>query len=193
MDQFYKLVFLIDTHYRGMLFADRFAMKPESFETKAKREVCEGHPDYFDDRFVGPDDVFVRPNLPPNTMWNDLLPPMTGWVAVACMWFGDGPDDCQVARLSFCADAGMARVLRLKAATGGLNTDRLDGRNCHIWPSPRLGNVLGPCVAIARDRLVDYHPGFPPYRALDMIHAVMSRESFDRHVITGAGPEFQAW
>jgi hypothetical protein len=135
--------------------------------------------------------VFVRPNLPADTMWDDLLPPMAGWVAVGCTWFGNGPEDCQIARLSFCADADMVRVLKTKTATGGLSTDLLRDRNCHIWPSPSLGDVLGPCVAIARDRMISYHSDLPQFRALDMLHAVMSRESFDRYRILGADQDFR--
>ncbi|MBO0700328.1 MAG: hypothetical protein J2P46_18155, partial [Zavarzinella sp.] len=132
MEQFYKLVFLIDTHYRGMLFADLYTAAPGAFDARGKRDVCEDHPDFFDDGFVGDDDMFVRPGLPADTLWDNLLPAESPWVNVGCMWFGDGTDECQIARLTFCADVGMARVLRVKAATGGLNTDRLDGRNCHI-------------------------------------------------------------
>ncbi|MBO0700327.1 MAG: hypothetical protein J2P46_18150 [Zavarzinella sp.] len=42
-------------------------------------------------------------------------------------------------------------------------------------------------MAVARDRLVPYHPKLPPFRALDMVHAVGSREKFDRYEIVGAG------
>lgn len=190
MEQLYKLVFLIDTHYRGMLFAERYAAASGAYESRSKRVVVEGRPDFADDRFEGDDDLFVRPNLPSDTLWNDLLPPPGRWVNVGCAWFGGGPDEYQVAQLVFCADADMARVLRIKAATGGLNTDLLDGRNCHIWPHPALAQALGPCVAVARDRMVNYHPNLPPFRALDMIHAVVSGEGFDRFEIEGADPGF---
>jgi hypothetical protein len=185
MDQFYKLVFLIDTHYRSMLFAAKYAAAPHEFASQSKRMICEGHPDFFDDRFAGEDDVFLRPNLPPDTMWNSVLPAKYDFVTVGCRWFGDGPETLQTAEMTFCADRAMVEVLKTKAQTGGLNTALLGGKNCHIWPCPEMQDALGPCVAIAMDKLVDYHPDIPLYRVLDMIHAVRSDEGFDRFKIVG--------
>lgn len=177
MEQFYKLVFLIDTHYRAMLFAAEFTQHPERYKPQPKTSICEGHPDFFDDRFIGDNDVFIRPNLPPHTSWNSLLPTEFDSVNVSCIWFGDGPDQLQVAEMTFCADKSMVDILLTKAKTDGLNTDRLSGSNCHIWPSPELQSHLGPCVAIAQDKMLHYH--HKPYRILDMIHAMRSNEGFD--------------
>lgn len=152
-----------------------------------RRAVCEGHPEFCADRFAGEDDLFLRPNLPPDAQWDALLPERSDWVNVGCVWFGDGPDTLQVAEMVFCADREMARALRIKAATDGLNTDRLGGKNCHIWPCPDMQELLGPCVAIATDRVIDYHPGVLPYRAVDMLHAVRSDEQFERIEIEASG------
>jgi hypothetical protein len=152
--------------------------------------IVQGRPDFADDRFCGEDDVLMRPNLPTDELWNSLLPERSGWVNIGCTWFAGGPDEYQVSQLVFCADTDMARVLRIKAETGGLNTDQLDGKNCHIWPFPEYMEVLGPCVAVATDRTVNYIPNLPPFRVLDMIHAVRSGEGFDRYVIEGADEHF---
>ncbi|WP_397568350.1 hypothetical protein [Schlesneria sp. T3-172] len=179
MDQFYKLIFLIDTHYRSMLFASKYVADPEQYHTQQKQTVCEGYPDFFNDRFVGKNDIFINPNLPTETSWNSLLPAESQTVMVGCIWFGDGPSLLQVADMSFCADREMAEVLRTKVKTSGLSTEVCQGKNCHIWPSPELQKQLGPCVAIAEDKFVNYHPGIPPYRVLDMIHVMRSNEGFD--------------
>jgi hypothetical protein len=57
----------------------------------------------------------------------------------------------------FVAEEGMARMLDIKGRTGGLSTDQLDGRNCHIfldgWPE-RMGDQAkewGNVAAIGRD------------------------------------------
>jgi hypothetical protein len=186
MDQFYKLMFLIDTHYRGMLFAAKYAAAPQVFAAQSKRTICEGWPNAFDDRFIGDDDVFMKPNLPPETLWSSLLPTESEFVNIGCMWFGDGPKVLKAAEMTFCADRGMVEVLRTKADTSGLNTTLLGGKNCHIWPCPELQHLLGPCVAIATDKRVDFHPGISSYRVLDMIHAVRSDEGFDRIDILGS-------
>jgi hypothetical protein len=186
MDQFYKLIFLIDTHYRSMLFAAKYAASPHEFTPQSKRMICEGHPNIFDDRFAGDDDVFMRPNLPDDSLWESLLPAVSDWVNIGCIWFGDGPELLQTAEMTFCADKGMVQVLRTKADTKGLNTTLLEGKNCHIWPCPELQRTLGQCVAIVTDKLIDYHPSMPSYRVLDMIHAMRSDEGFDTVEVAGA-------
>lgn len=185
MDQFYKLIFLVDTHYLSMLFAAKYAASPREFAPQSKRTICKGHPDVFDDRFAGDDDVFMRPNLPADILWQNLLPAEFDFVNIGCMWFGDGPEVLQTAEMTFCADRAMVEVLRTKADTNGLNTTLLGAKNCHIWPCPEMQHLLGPCVAIATDKQVDYHPAMPSYRVLDMIHAMRSDEGFDRIEIVG--------
>ena len=44
----YKLMFLIDTHYRSMLFAAKYAASPQKFAPQNKRTICEGYPNIFD-------------------------------------------------------------------------------------------------------------------------------------------------
>ena len=146
MDQFYKLLFLIDMHYRCMLFAEKYAAAPHNYRPQNKRTVCEGRPNLFDDRFVGEDDLFMRPGPFPSEWggWDSLLPQNSACVNLGCVWFGDGPDVLQVAQMTFCADREMSKVLRVKTETGGLNTSLLNGKtatfgrvqNCRIrWAS----------------------------------------------------------
>lgn len=190
MDQFYKLIFLIDTHYRSMLFANKYVSTPEDYRLQNRRTICEGHPELLDDRFKGDDDLVMRPHLPPDTLWNSLLPEVSPWVNAGCVWFGDGPETLQVSQMVFCADVEIVKLLRIKAETDGLNTNLLDGKNCHIWPCPDLQELLGSCVAVATDKRVDYHTGLPPYRAVDMLHAVRSDEQFERFEVKGVNEYF---
>jgi hypothetical protein len=191
MEQFYKLIQLMDTHYRSMLLAERYHASPDLYQPRIKATICEGYPNFFDNRFCGAEDVFLRPNLPPETMWNDLLPESSGTVNIDCTWFGNMEGDkIQVAQLTFNADRDILKLLEIKHDTKGLNTDLLNGKNCHIWPAPELGEALGACVAIVEDRLVSYHPTLPPFRVLDMMHALRCKELFDRYEIVDAPPHF---
>src|SRR5262249_26077466 len=150
-------VVLIDTHYRGMLFAEKYLASPASYHPQNRRTIAENRPEFLDDRFTGDDDLFLRPNLPADEGWRSLLPDASGWVNVACVWFGGLAESLQCAEMTFCADTEMERLLRMKAATSGLNTDLLGGKNCHVWPCPDMPELLGgAAIAIATDRMVNY-------------------------------------
>ena len=43
--------------------------------------------------------------------------------------------------MTFLAETEMKRLLNVKGDTGGLNTGKLDGRNCHIWSAPLISLI----------------------------------------------------
>ncbi len=123
-EQFYKLLWLMDTHYRGMLLADRYASDPFGFIHRAPPVGNEGF-----------DRVFAASNLTlierAKSLLEEILPSTCTAVPIYCWVIGE-----RLTQMTFMAETEMKRLLDVKGDTGGLNTDRLDGRNCHIWLGP---------------------------------------------------------
>ena len=58
---------------------------------------------------------------------------------------------------TFCAETEMARVLKVKASTNGLSTDKFDGRNCIIHTAPLMPNNHRIIVSIGEEMRVSLH------------------------------------
>ena len=117
-EQFYKALWLIDTHYRSMLLADQFATNPEAYPIAGR------HVDTERKAFEG-EVILIRK---PSARLMEIVPREYNPVLVHCFFIGD-----KIAHSSFMAEQQMKRMLGVKARTGGLSTDRLDSRNCHIF------------------------------------------------------------
>jgi hypothetical protein len=129
-EQFYKMLFLLDTHYRSKLLADRHAAAPSSFPSMAiPKQLLRPY-----NRFVGEDNIIFDPLFDPELGDLHDLPRSFHFVNIECWFLADGPRDLRWCRMVFSAEQEMAGVLAIKSRTDGLNTDRLEGRNCHIWP-----------------------------------------------------------
>jgi hypothetical protein len=138
-EQFYKLIWLLDTHYRATLLADYYAAAPWSFEHLGS---APDHP-WVRGRFESL--VLVRK---PVAVDRRVLGREFHFVPVMCLLLGR-----QLAELTFGAETEMQRVLEVKAATGGLNTEKLSGLNLHFWLAPLpLPMELHDCVGLAADR-----------------------------------------
>jgi hypothetical protein len=167
-EQFYKLFWLIDTHYRGMLLADRYVkesvgLRPKGFPkelTSDPRWPFEAEGGVMIDR--GSHDL------------NDLLPEKFSFVAISCWTV-----DTYFSALIFGAEQEMARLLAVKDRTGGLSTDRLGARNVHVWlaplpiPEPDRGRA-----AVVLDRRFDILDSQAKVAALDVLQAF---GDFERH------------
>jgi hypothetical protein len=138
LEQYCKLRLLLKEHYRAMLFAERYAENPDLF---AFREVP-----------VIDDGVHVTPFIDTSILeyqTTDIafnpLPPQAHFVTVYCLLLGGECPNMRLTYSSFCAETEMAAVLRIKTTTGGLCTDKLDGRNCKIGtsriPSQTVGEI----------------------------------------------------
>lgn len=180
MEQFYKLLYLMDTHYRSMLAAERYTASPQDFIAESTSNVMPGGQDYFGQWFQGADDMLFKESLPGESGWDSLLPKESDLVNAGCMWFADGPEDLQVASMTFCADTEMRRLLQVKAESNGMNTNLFGDRNCHLSPCEILGESIGAYAAIATDKMQQLGPGYPPIRALDYEHAIRSGERFNK-------------
>jgi hypothetical protein len=168
-EQFYKMQWLLDTHYRSMLLADRYADAPEAFKAIPMPKEDEK----VRDAFVGEDDILIeRTGATPYL----VLPPSSHPVNVHCLLLkGDG-DHATVSEAAFCAEREMARVFRVKGQSGGLNTDRLGQRNLHIWLSPLPFQPQGGWACVATDcRLAVQTARIP---LLDIQHALNTKERF---------------
>lgn len=140
-EQFYKLQWLLDTHYRGMLLADLYATDPLRFAMHPLPELVPN----IEDAFHIASSVLIERS---RQQLDDVLP--TAWepVPISCLILGHW-----LTYNWFVAESGMARLLRVKGETGGLNTDRLSSRNCHIWLAPLdMPKHLRTCAVVASDR-----------------------------------------
>jgi hypothetical protein len=138
-EQFYKLIWLLDTHYRATLFADLYAVAPSSFEHLGRVRDTPWVTDRFESL------ALVRKPAAPDRR---VLPTSCHFVAVTCLVLGS-----QLTEMTFGAETEMQQVLEAKSITGGLNTEKLDGANVHYWLAPiPLPMELHDCVGLAIDR-----------------------------------------
>jgi len=172
IDQFYKLQWLLDTHYRGLLFADAYFADPDRFSTIA---MPQGAP--WSDAFDDGENLLVHRS---EEILEAILPHEFEVVPVECWLVREG-----VTHIFFLAETPMHRLLSVKAATGGLNTKQASGRNCHIWLGPLpIPHSLRGCAAIAADLRVTFGTGPIAAPILDINHALMTGERFRRPSIS---------
>jgi hypothetical protein len=67
------------------------------------------------------------------------------------MLLGGESTNMKVTFCTFCAETEMARALRVKASTNGLNTDKLNGRNCVIHTAPLMPDNHRVIVSIGEE------------------------------------------
>ncbi len=151
LEQYFKLLVLIKEHYRSMLIADRYAANPDAFPFQKVPIECDGT---YVPAFTGGSILQLKTT---DADFNPL-PPKFHFVCVYCLLIGDGPADLKVTYCSFCAETEMAEVLRVKARTGGLSTDKFDGRNCTIVTSPLTPENHRVTVSIAKETPIPMLP-----------------------------------
>lgn len=149
LEQYFKVVCLMKEHYRAMLVADRFAATPEAMPFK---EVP-----------VHNDGVHIPPfygtsvlRLETTDVEFNPLPPVFHFVSVYCLLLDGGPEKMKVTFSSFCAETEMAQMLRVKAITGGLSTDKFDGRNCTINTAPSTRENHRIIVSIGKETVLPF-------------------------------------
>lgn len=169
-EQFVKLKTRMVDHYCSMALADRYADDRLSLIT---RPMPMDHP-IIKDVFVGESNLLIdRPSKFPDEVVPIGDPVVNRGVPIYC-WL---PRE-QLTQTCFLAETGMKRLLEVKGNTGGLSTDRLDGRNCHIWLGRRIASVLGNRAAIAEE--VAYPLAHAKLGFLDINLIVNNDEPFRR-------------
>lgn len=173
LEQFYKLQWLLDTHYRAMLLADAFAAEPSRFAT---HPMSKGGADLAE-MFEGEDGALVeRPLWLIGGPHAPILPPYCRPVTVHCWIIGE-----VVTSMVFCAEMEMERLLLTKAATGGLNTYKFDKKNLHLWLAPcDVPEHLRGCPVVAHDARAQSASGLIKVPLFDANQAIYCGERFMR-------------
>ncbi len=146
-------------HYRAMVIVNRYADDPASFTVAPiPAEAAGGY-------FMPADDV---QSIDLGHLRGYPEPPGESKpVAISCMTVTPH----HVSELIFNAETGMHRVIRVKGETGGLNTNRLDGRNLYAWPAligvPDRHGVIGTNV------MVPANPSRIQIPKLDLVESAM--------------------
>jgi hypothetical protein len=138
-EQFYKLIWLLDTHYRSMLLARMYRRDFATF--RPRQLIMRGVNDKL---FVGNDNVwfFREPTL------RFVLPPAMSFVPISVLRVTD-----RLTQLTFGGEQGMREVLKVKARNDGRNTDLLGDRNLHVSGAVAQASEDGRDVAlVVRDR-----------------------------------------
>lgn len=169
VEQFYKLQWLLDTHYRGMLLADAIASDPTRFPA---RPLPTDTP-ILAEMFTGDDNLLVE--RPQWLIMGDaapILPPYCRPVIVHCWIVGHRFTD-----IAFCAEREMERLLHTKGVTRGLNTYKFGEKNCHLWLGPlNVPEPMKGSAAIAQD--VRMRSGLVETPLFDANQAVIAGEQF---------------
>jgi hypothetical protein len=177
MEQFYKLRWFLDTHYRGMLTADVYAREFSTFTTHKLADVGDVITDAFEIEggllFERTDEFLQR-----------VLPARSTFVAMHC-WLLREDERTQ---MIFGAEREMERLLFVKGKTGGLNTNLLNERNCHIWLAPLdVPRWAHGCGIIARDRRVALKGTDVALGALDVNQSIFTGERY-KHATEDRAP-----
>lgn len=174
-EQFFKLLWLIDTHYRAMLLADRYVERFGTFRTFALPDSVLNDPD---GPFEPRDAVMFERDLD----LVDVLPSEFHFVGIGCLNAG-----VYTSHLRFGAETEMANLLRVKDVTGGLSTDRLGGRNVHAWLYPLDACRRGTYAAVVYDKRQPVGVDGAAVAVLDVEQALATGEQH-ASLVPGAAP-----
>jgi hypothetical protein len=163
-EQFLKLLWLIDTHYRGLLLADRYRETPDAFTSRPTPAKAQNEPGWpFEEAHLIERSADMR----------DILPRRFHPVGIACIYA-----DVYYSQLNFMAETEMGRLLRIKDETGGLSTDCLQGRNIHASLSPVPTGGTRDCAAVVRDKRLPVGKDGATVALLDIMQALSPVETF---------------
>jgi hypothetical protein len=167
LEQFYKLWWFLDTHYRAMLLADEYIHSPFVYPISTFPKLAEAERYFYSENAILVQRGAARMSA--------ILPKTFSFVSVECWHLGAG-----VTRFIFGAEREMQRLLEIKGETGGLVSAKLGGgRNLHPWLVPLpLGERIVDSIALVRDRSVPIMGAGARIGVFDATHAVNTRERF---------------
>lgn len=143
-DQFFRLQYLVSSHYRATLIAKDYADNPGRYRRHPLPQ-SKGWDEVFNT--ACPESYLVErsENLP-----NEVLPPAYDFLAVQCHVHGR-----EFNAIAFGAEREMWETIETKGKHDGANTSLLLPRNCHLV-FPNLGpdphGYHGPAFVIAEDQ-----------------------------------------
>jgi hypothetical protein len=155
VEQFYKFVYVLDTHYRNMLIADAYHRQPLNF-----LETEWPNPGPWKQAFQSGCLLHIPPHYD-----HRVLPDAYDPVNVHVYRFGGNDEEMDFTSLGFCAEQQMTRLLEVKGNTAGRSTDRFGDKNLHRCVHPLSQEIMGEFVAIAKDQTV--HVGGVDYSVVD--------------------------
>ena len=146
-----------------MLLADSYSECFSKFKLSAM-------PSKYNDRpFVGANNVLVYRT---EASIHDLPSKEFNFVAVSCWRIGPASST-----LTFGAETEMYRVLQVKGRTGGLSSEKLGGRNVHIWLGPvDLPHKLRSSAGIVDDFRFKVPGSSASVAELDLAHSLFPVE-----------------
>jgi hypothetical protein len=152
LEQYYKALILMKEHYRAMQFTELYAANPDRMPLREIQIVDDG---VHVPEFAGSSVL----QLETTDLEFNPLPPRFTFVNVYCLLLGRGQSDMKVTYCCFCAEKEMAQMLKIKTATGGLNTDKLNGRNCTIRTAPLTPTNHRVVVSVGNERIIQFAGG----------------------------------
>jgi hypothetical protein len=173
-EQFYKAVWLLDTHYRGLLLGKCYQRDRRPFESRRVAiEDCKTDKgrEYFR-QFFSEDHVTLL-RRPSYTM-HELLPREFTMVSWHCSLFRGE----RATVISFAGETLMRRILEAKGCSCGLTSPHIEPRDLHIWLGP-LVNELGNHAVISADHCIELE--FSRIALLDFVLSMYCREGVSRH------------
>jgi len=165
-EQFYKLMWLLDTHYRGMLIAKAYAADASRFQAFPMPMVAPG----FSDSFQDSDNLLIRRS----DRLDEVLPSTFTRVPIHCSVLGE-----RLTEMTFMAEREMAELLTIKGKTYGLNTDLFGEMNCQasLYPMDVAVNFRS-CAALALERRRSLPGSAAQISILDVNQAIACGERF---------------
>jgi hypothetical protein len=163
-EQFFKLLWLIETHYRGMLLADRFSKDPITFDTRPFP------PEFLSDPACPfePDQAVM---IERDAHMRDILPEHPHYVGLYCWNLG-----ALFSEMAFVAEREMHRLITVKDLTQGRSTNLLGPCNLHASLDPLPIDQKSDCAAIVIDRRVPISNRGATAARLDLLQAHHSHE-----------------
>ena len=164
IEQFYKLMYLVDTHYQGYQIGEAYRRQPLNFVEAPWPKGSE----YFDNHFHTGRILWL-----PASSDERLLPEQYRFVMVHAYRFSPSTQNDSLQTLAFCAEREMGQMIRAKGATRGKSTDGFGLSNIHRCINPYDQETFGSFAAVTVDRGVEISNIFIPWVDIEI---VMSRK-----------------
>lgn len=143
IEQFYKLMYMLDTDYRGMLLAQEYAAQPLNFIEKPVPKLLK---DWY---HLEAAKLLHMPSVADER----VLPKHFKNVMIYVDVLGGEGHQQKLTHLTFAAEKEMLDLVRVKGATGGKNSDIFGEMNFRLAVSPHLTEFLANYCILAKDRI----------------------------------------